>query len=584
MDGFQGGRLWGLVCLLTSHHFLKCEMGWTEYLPASSSGFCFEDLNEKETHLTVDSSAQLTISGYTDQLSIPAGDKISFHISTGAPRYDVEIARVGAERQVMWSRRGLCGTEHPVPADASTHGCRWPVAFELVIPRDWPSGYYSVILRAAHRHQQAVGEISFVVRSLYPGRDSKILLQRTTNTDCAYNSWGGSTFYNGPSRPAQRLSFDRPYAGFDEDGLYLFDVSKHLKDVLDQRIVSDELKSEFLEKGRIEVLPATFIQMAETGNRWYIVVPGVTYTAKLEGEKIKIYDGMTTWESGWRNWEKPFVEWAERAGYQMDYAVNTDLEFSPEILQHYRLVLSVGHDEYWSSAMRDHLESFIGDGGNVAFFSANSVYWQVRSEDNGRALVCYKIPEEDPLYADGSQSLLTTVFCHHLVNRPENYLTGVSFAYGGYHDFFDQYRDGEGAYTVHRPDHWIFSGTGLKRGDKLGVRHKLIGYECDGCEFEWRDGLPVPTHADGTPDTFEILATAPAALTEADDSLQILGTALYGEGNAKRLKQPGAAVMGIYQRGGTVFTSGCTEWTNGLRGGDEMVEQITRNILDRLSQ
>jgi len=47
--------------------------------------------------------------------------------------------------------------------------------------------------------------------------------------------------------------------------------------------------------------------------------------------------------------------------------------------------------------------------------------------------------------------------------------------------------------------------------------------------------------------------------------------------------QPGAAVLGSYTRGGTVVTSGCTNWPHGLCGGDETVERITRNILDRLS-
>ena len=34
--------------------------------------------------------------------------------------------------------------------------------------------------------------------------------------------------------------------------------------------------------------------------------------------------------------------------------------------------------------MRDHLESFIRSGGNAAFFSGNTSFWQVRSEDAGR--------------------------------------------------------------------------------------------------------------------------------------------------------------------------------------------------------
>ena len=43
----------------------------------------------------------------------------------------------------------------------------------------------------------------------------------------------------------------------------------------------------------------------------------------------------------------------------------------------------------------------------------------------------------------------------------------------------------------------------------------------------------------------------------------------------------GPAVMGVYTRGGTVFTAGTTDWARGLKG-DEKVAQITRNVLDKL--
>ena len=40
--------------------------------------------------------------------------------------------------------------------------------------------------------------------------------------------------------------------------------------------------------------------------------------------------------------------------------------------------------------------------------------------------------------------------------------------------------------------------------------------------------------------------------------------------------------MGVYDRGGTVFTSGTTDWVYGLSGHDAVVTQATRNVLDRL--
>lgn len=452
-----------------------------------------------------------SMEGYTDQLSYQAEDEVRFHISTSAKAYDIEIAREGAVRELVWDRRGVLGSAYPAPASASTHGCGWPAAFTLRVPEQWRSGYYTATMRAKGSDDADQGKIFFVVRSAHPGRDSKILLQLCTNTYNAYNTYGGLSLYSGYRKGAQ-VSFDRPYAGFAEP------------------------------KG---------------------------FTAKY---------------SGWQNWEKPFVEWAERAGYRIDFAVNSDLEI-PGILKNYRLVLSVGHDEYWSSAMRDNLEGFIAKGGNVAFFSGNTAFWQVRPENSGRILVGWKDGyEEDPFYAQGRYKLLSTMWSNRLVERPENELTGVSFAWGGYHHFFDQVPDGLGAYEIHRPDHWIFAGTGLRRGDLLGAKGRVVGYECDGCEFVLKNRLPVATHRDGTPESFEILGTAPAGLSTMDNSLAVVTEALYGKNNSQhRHPQPGAAVLGNYTRGGTVFTTGCTDWSNGLKSGDEIVERITRNVLDRLS-
>jgi hypothetical protein len=277
------------------------------------------------------------------------------------------------------------------------------------------------------------------------------------------------------------------------------------------------------------------------------------------------------------NWELPFVRWAESNGYKIDYAANSDLEFRPEILGQYKLILSVGHDEYWSSPMRDNLEAFIANGGNVAFFSGNTICWQVRSEDDGHALTCWKQNyHSDPVYPTGDHSLLTSLWSHHLVNRPENQLTGVGFLSGGYHLSHGQVMDGTGAFTVHRPDHWIFEGTGLKRDDTFGSKNTIVGYECDGCELEWREGLPFPTVKDGTPKTFTVLCTAPAKWAPDDSEW-------YEKWENGRT---GNAVLGLYSKpkGGTVITTGSTDWAHGLRGGDPEVERITKNILDRFTK
>jgi hypothetical protein len=309
--------------------------------------------------------------------------------------------------------------------------------------------------------------------------------------------------------------------------------------------------------------------------------------------------------AGWPDWEQPFLAWAEREGYDIDVVTNADLEDHAELLagDQYRLYLSVGHDEYWSAGMRDTVEGFVARGGNAAFLSGNTAFWQVRLEDRtpegpAGVMVGYKGRfKQDPVYGTDRQPELTSIWSDHLIGRPENHMTGVSFVRGGYHRIGKRVTRGAGGYTVHRAEHWLFDGTGITYGDVLGAAAVTVGYECDGCDFTYRDGLPYPTGSDGTPLGFEILATAPAAhftrttatrppAPNEPSEVEFIASRAFGshaEEDVARIAH-GHAVLGTYTSagGGTVVTSGSTDWAHGLAGRDPQVEQITRNILDRL--
>ena len=107
--------------------------------------------------------------------------------------------------------------------------------------------------------------------------------------------------------------------------------------------------------------------------------------------------GLSVWSggAGWWNWERPFLHWAERQGFRVDVAVSQDLEERPELLDGHRLYLSVGHDEYWSWGMREAVERHTTNGGNAAFFTGNTCYWQVRFEDARRQMICFKYGADD---------------------------------------------------------------------------------------------------------------------------------------------------------------------------------------------
>ncbi len=434
---------------------------------------------------------------YLDQKSYSPNDTIRFHISSHTKNIDISISRVGAKREEVWSRKGIATQSYQIPHDASSHGCRWPVGLELKIPESWKSGYYEI---QTNPEMQRGYVAYFIVRPQHPGSNSKILLQMSTNTDNAYNNWGGYSVYayNGRNGvQGHRVSTQRPSSA-----------------------------------GPL------------------------------------------------RKWEVPFIRWAESNGYNLDYIVNNDLEFHPEIINQYQLVLSVGHDEYWSSAMRDTVENFVAKGGNAAFFSGNVSCWQIRNEEKGAAFVCYKQNfRKDPLFnSEGPNPNLTTLWSHHLIGRPENKMTGVGVLFGGFHRSHGQYMDGTGAHTVHRADHWVFEKTGVKAGDEYGGKQTIVGYECDGCEYELKNGVPVPTGRDGTPRNFEILATCPAKWGPEE-------TLSWYDRWPKN--QQGASCMGVHSvpGGGTVFTAGTTDWSHGLAGKeDRVVAQVTRNVLDRLTK
>lgn len=97
-------------------------------------------------------------------------------------------------------------------------------------------------------------------------------------------------------------------------------------------------------------------------------------------------------EDWFMNAEYPMIRFMERNGYHMSYSTDVDFErdATPITPAKHKILLSVGHDEYWSLAERTRFENARNAGVHLAFFSGNEVYWKTRWENNNRTLVCYK--------------------------------------------------------------------------------------------------------------------------------------------------------------------------------------------------
>ncbi|SEG84569.1 hypothetical protein SAMN05444920_105385 [Nonomuraea solani] len=143
------------------------------------------------------------------------------------------------------------------------------------------------------------------------------------------------------------------------------------------------------------------------------------------------------------DFEKEALAVAEQSGVPLAYLTSLDLE--PGALDGARAVVSLGHDEYWSPAMRKAVTQARDHGTNLAFLGANAVYWRIGL--HGRKVAC----DKERLCELWRES------------EPESALVGQMY------DCFPA----EGVYRVRRPGHWIFAGTKGRRFPGL------VGVETD---------------------------------------------------------------------------------------------------------
>ena len=505
------------------------------------------------------------IEAYCSALSVAAGASIGVHVSSKQPRFDVAIERWGVEREQVFSADSLAGEFHEVPVDADSHGCQWPVSFEVDVGSNWRSGFYLITVTAAGAEPgRNVAHAGFVVHAA-PDDKQRALFVLGTNTWNSYNTWGGASLYTG----GHQVSFRRPWA----------------RGLLDRPLAErDDRKARPVRFGEEPDADGEIFQA-------YRIQHG--YSAAI---------GST----GWFSHERRFVEWAESTGYEFDYAVSSDFDASPDLLDGYGLVIGVGHDEYWTKPARDQVDAHIAGGGDYVSLSGNTMFWQVRLVDDDGApgldhMIGHKYGghKADPVVGTEAAQEMSGLWCDPIVGRPEWTTLGAGSVFGLYHRFGQATPRGTGGFTVFRYDHWMFAGTGLRYGDLLGGDHGVVGYETVGCPITLDDfQLPVVRAVAGMPADHEIVGLAlssnlgmgeyPKSISALNDQgdLEFLAERYYGDTSPENLAKVrhGNAVMVVCRpqgaTGGEVVTIGSTDWVFGL-AEDALVAQVTTNILNR---
>lgn len=172
-------------------------------------------------------------------------------------------------------------------------------------------------------------------------------------------------------------------------------------------------------------------------------------------------------------WEFPLCYWLEQHGYDVTYISNIDTHLRATNITRGKSFFSVGHDEYWSIEMYDHVKNAIDTGVNVAFLSANSVYTMVPLHKVNRKNVPARLIYRQGFFGGFSPGQLDSMPYmkdeHWEKHGPdESQLIGgrtmIPF-------------NGSGNWTVTNAGHWLFDGTGMKNGDFIPG---LVGWEHHG--------------------------------------------------------------------------------------------------------
>ena len=196
------------------------------------------------------------------------------------------------------------------------------------------------------------------------------------------------------------------------------------------------------------------------------------------------------------------LRWLEQEGYDIAYTTDVDVHLDPSLLLGRKVVLTAGHDEYWTKEMRDAFEAARDSGVNIAFMGANTAYWQARIEDSGHTLVEYRNAANDPV----TDTALDTILFRDLVpSRPECKMMGVAYN-GGSLSGIDNFDFPVNASALSHP--W-FSGTGFTASS---VVRQAVGYEWDQIISGCTQPGPLTTffHYSGSSPADTVAYTAPS--------------------------------------------------------------------------
>jgi hypothetical protein len=172
----------------------------------------------------------------------------------------------------------------------------------------------------------------------------------------------------------------------------------------------------------------------------------------------------------YHGYDRGFIRWLAVHHKHVDFLSDDDLDrltVGPALARAYNLVVFSGHEEYVTGHEYDLIEHYRDLGGNLAFLSANDIFYKVvkhGAEMDGR-------------------------WRWRDLGRPEASLVGAQYVDWNH----NEYRNRPYVATGVRTAPWLFAGTGLRNGDSFGV----YGIEVDARTSVSPRGTQVLAHIPG---------------------------------------------------------------------------------------
>jgi len=181
-----------------------------------------------------------SIEGYTDKESYQSGESVYFSIHSRTPEYSVAIYRFGKTQDLIYTEDRNDGKIQNYLCYAYSWGCDWETTFGYKLPSNLLSGFYS----AEIKNNSNSFWISFIVKPTTKSAD--IALMASNNTWCAYNNWGGGSYYSltiqEETRYSENINFARPNkSGNPFKKNHLAGAELHLMEWLESNSLNYEL-------------------------------------------------------------------------------------------------------------------------------------------------------------------------------------------------------------------------------------------------------------------------------------------------------------------------------------------------------